>query len=64
MGAASYPARTFKNKRMAGHMGNVKSTVLNLEVVKTIPEKNLILIKGGIPGPNKGYVIIRNSIKA
>jgi large subunit ribosomal protein L3 len=39
MGAASYPARTFKNKRMAGHMGNVKSTVLNLEVVKTIPEK-------------------------
>lgn len=64
MGAASYPARTFKNKRMAGHMGNVKSTILNLEVVKTIPEKNLILIKGGVPGPNKGYVIIRNSIKA
>lgn len=64
MGAASYPARTFKNKRMAGHMGNVKSTVLNLEVVKAIPEKNLLLIKGGIPGPNKGYVIIRNSVKA
>jgi len=64
MGASSDPSRTFKNKRMPGHMGNVNTTVLNLEVVRVIPEKNVILIKGGIPGPNKGLVVIRDAIKA
>lgn len=64
MGAASDPSRTFKNKRMPGHMGANNTTVLNLEVVKIMPEKNIILIKGGIPGPNKGTVVIRNSVKA
>lgn len=64
MGASSYPSRTFKSKRLPGHMGNVKSTVLNLEVAKVMPEKNVILIKGGIPGPNKGLVMIKNSVKA
>lgn len=64
MGGSSDPARTFKNKKMPGHMGNVKSTVLNLQVAKIMPEKNLILIKGGIPGPNKGFVVIRNTVKA
>ena len=64
MGACSDPSRTFKNKRMPGHMGAVNRTVLNLEVVKAIAEKNLILIKGGIPGPNKGKVVIRNTVKA
>ena len=64
MGASSDPSRTFKNKRMPGHMGAVKTTVLNLEVVKVMPEKNVILIKGGVPGPNKGMVIIRNSVTA
>ncbi len=64
MGASSDPSRTFKNKRMPGHMGNVNTTVLNLEVVRIIPEKNLILIKGGVPGPNKGLVQIRNTVKA
>ncbi|MDT8715815.1 50S ribosomal protein L3 [Clostridium sp. 19966] len=64
MGASSDPSRTFKNKRMPGHMGNVNTTVLNLEVVKIMPEKNVILIKGGVPGPNKGLVVIRNSVKA
>ncbi|MEW9095680.1 MAG: 50S ribosomal protein L3 [Clostridiaceae bacterium] len=64
MGGSSDPSRTFKNKRMPGHMGNVNTTVLNLEVVKIIPEKNLILIKGGVPGPNKGFVVIRNTVKA
>ncbi|WP_027633271.1 50S ribosomal protein L3 [Clostridium hydrogeniformans] len=64
MGASSDPSRTFKNKKMPGHMGNVKRTVINLEVVKVMAEKNVILIKGGIPGPNKGLVIIRNSVKA
>jgi len=64
MGASSDPSRTFKNKRMPGHMGAVNTTVLNLEVVKIMPEKNLLLIKGGIPGPNKGTVVIRNAVKA
>ena len=49
---------------MPGHMGAVNTTVLNLEVVKVIAEKKLILIKGGIPGPNKGTVVIRNAVKA
>ena len=64
MGASSDPSRTFKNKKMPGHMGAVNTTVLNLEVVKVMPEKNLLLIKGGIPGPNKGTVVIRNAVKA
>lgn len=64
MGASSDPSRTFKNKRMPGHMGAEKTTVLNLQVVKIMPEKNLILIKGGIPGPNKATVVIRNAVKA
>ncbi|NLM33829.1 MAG: 50S ribosomal protein L3 [Clostridiales bacterium] len=64
MGGSSDPSRTFKNKKMPGHMGNVKTTVLNLEVVRVLPEKNAILIKGGVPGPNKGLVVIKNSIKA
>ncbi|MFU0824306.1 50S ribosomal protein L3 [Clostridium sp.] len=64
MGASSDPSRTFKNKKMPGHMGHRNTTVLNLEVVKVMPEKNVILIKGGIPGPNKGYVVIRNTVKA
>lgn len=64
MGGSSDPSRTFKNKKLPGHMGNVKTTVLNLEVVKIMPEKNVILIKGGVPGPNKGIVVIRNSVKA
>ncbi len=64
MGGSSDPSRTFKNKRMPGHMGNVKTTVLNLEVVKVMADKNVILIKGGVPGPNKGVVVIRNSVKA
>ncbi|SFC81279.1 50S ribosomal protein L3 [Clostridium uliginosum] len=64
MGASSDPSRTFKNKRMPGHMGCTNITVMNLEVVKVIAEKNLLLIKGGIPGPNKGKVVIRDAVKA
>lgn len=64
MGASSDPSRVFKNKRMPGHMGSVNTTVINLEVVKVIAEKNLILIKGGIPGPNKGRVVIKDSARA
>ena len=64
MGASSDPSRTFKNKKMPGHMGARNTTVVNLQVVKIMPEKNIILIKGGIPGPNKGTVVIRNSVRA
>jgi len=64
MGASSDPSKTFKNKHMPGHMGNVNTTVINLEIVKVMVDKNIILIKGGIPGPNKGTVVIRNAVKA
>ncbi|WP_026883285.1 50S ribosomal protein L3 [Clostridium akagii] len=64
MGASSDPSRTFKNKRMPGHMGHVNTTVQNLEIARIIPEKNVILIKGGVPGPNKGFVVIKSAIKA
>jgi large subunit ribosomal protein L3 len=64
MGASSDPSRTFKGKKMPGHMGAEKSTILNLEVVKVDPERNLILVKGAVPGPKKGLVIIRDSVKA
>ncbi|MGL5614829.1 MAG: 50S ribosomal protein L3 [Sarcina sp.] len=64
MGAASDPSRTFKNKRMPGHMGSDNVTVLNLEVVKVMADKNIILIKGGIPGANRSTVVIKNSVKA
>ncbi len=64
MGAASDPSRTFKNKKMPGHMGNKKTTILNIEVVKVMADKNVLLIKGGIPGPNKGYVVIKDTVKA
>ncbi|MCY6371559.1 50S ribosomal protein L3 [Clostridium ganghwense] len=64
MGAASSPSRTFKNMKMPGQTGNKKATVLNLEVVKVMTEKNVVLIKGGIPGPNKGYIVIKDTVKA
>ncbi len=63
MGAID-PSKTFKNKKMPGHMGAKNTTVLNLEVVKVIAEKNLILVKGGIPGANKSTVVIRDAVKA
>lgn len=63
MGASSDPSRTFKNKKMPGRMGGRKCTVQNLKVVKVIEEKNLILIKGCIPGPNKAIVQIRDCVK-
>ena len=58
------PARIFKNKKMAGQYGNEQVTVLNLEVVKVDTEKNLIAVKGAIPGAKGGIVFIRDSVKA
>lgn len=64
MGAATYPGRVFKNHRMAGKMGNEQVTIQNLEVVRVIADKNLILIKGAIPGPKKGTVTLKETVKS
>ena len=64
MGANSSPSRVFKNKKMAGQYGNEQVTVLNLNVVKIDAEKNLIAVKGAIPGARGGIVFIRDSVKA
>ncbi|MDO9038395.1 MAG: 50S ribosomal protein L3 [Lutibacter sp.] len=58
IGAASYPARVFKGMRMAGRMGGNKVTVQNLRVLKVVPEKNLLVVKGCVPGHKNAYVII------
>jgi len=58
IGAASYPAKVFKGMRMGGRMGNVKAKIQNLEVVKIFPDKNLLLIKGALPGHKGAFVII------
>ena len=64
MGANSTPSRVFKNKKMAGQYGNEQVTVLNLEVVKIDAEKNLIAVKGAVPGARGGIVFLRDSVKA
>ena len=64
MGACSYPGRVFKNKKLAGHMGSVKVTVQNLEVVRVDADKNLILVKGAIPGPKGSMVTIKEAVKS
>lgn len=64
IGAASYPARVFKGMPMAGRMGNEQVTVLNLEIVKVDVERNLVLVKGAVPGPKNGRITIRKAIKA
>jgi len=58
VGASSYPSRVFKGMRMAGRMGGDKITVQNLEVLKVIPENNLLIVKGSVPGANGSYLII------
>ncbi len=58
VGASSFPSRSFKGLRMAGHMGNRRVTVRNLEVLKVLPEQNLLLVKGAVPGPVNGLVEI------
>ena len=58
MGASSYPSRVFKGMRMAGQMGNAKVKVINLQIVKIVKEKNLVLVKGSVPGANGSYIKI------
>ena len=64
MGAISNPSRVFKGKNLPGHWGSENVTILNLEVVKVDKERNAILVKGAVPGPVKGIVTLRNSVKA
>ena len=64
MGANSSPSRIFKNKHMAGQYGNEKVTIQNLDVVRVDAEKNLIAVKGAVPGARGGIVFIRNTVKA
>jgi large subunit ribosomal protein L3 len=58
MGASSWPSRVFKGMRMAGRTGGHNVKMINLQIVKLVPEKNLVVVKGSVPGPNGSYVII------
>lgn len=64
LGACSDPSRVYKGKKLAGHLGCEKVTIQNLDIVKVDAENNLLAIKGAIPGPKGGIVVIRNSVKA
>ena len=64
MGASSSPSRTIPGKKLPGHMGAENTTVVNLEVVKVDPEKNIILVKGGVPGIRGSLVMIKDTVKA
>jgi large subunit ribosomal protein L3 len=59
IGAASYPARVFKGMRMAGQTGNQKVKVQNLSIVKVVADKNLLVVKGCVPGHKNSYIIVR-----
>lgn len=63
IGQRQTPGRTWRNQKMPGHMGSLQRTVQNLRIVKILPEKNLILVKGAIPGANGDDVIVRSAIK-
>ena len=60
LGASSWPSRVFKGMRMAGHTGNERVKILNLQVIKVIPENNLIVVKGSVPGARNSYVIVED----
>ena len=63
IGGASTPARVFRGKKMAGHLGHERVTTLNLKVIKVDPERNLLLIRGAVPGPRGGLVMVRSAIR-
>ena len=63
IGACATPSRVFKGMRMAGHAGNQRTTVLNLEIVQSDPERGLLLVRGAVPGPNGGLVMVRSAVK-
>jgi len=61
IGASSFPSRVFPGTRMAGHSGAQNVTVRNLEVVEVVAEENVLVVKGAVPGPNGGYVLVRRA---
>ncbi len=63
IGACATPSRVFKGMRMSGHMGNARVTILNLEIIQADPERNILLIRGAVPGPNGGLVMVRSAVK-
>lgn len=62
-GGRQDPGKVFKNKKMAGHMGDVTVTTLNLKVVRTDPERGLLLVEGAVPGAKGGYILVRDAVK-
>ena len=64
MGSCSDPSRVYKGKKLPGHYGNVKKTIQNLYVAKVDAERNLILVKGGVPGPKGGLLVVKEAIKS
>jgi large subunit ribosomal protein L3 len=63
IGGASTPSRVFKGQKMAGHMGHERVTTLNLKVIKVDPDRNIMLIRGAVPGPRGGLVMVRSAIR-
>jgi large subunit ribosomal protein L3 len=63
MGSNTTPARVFKGKKLPGHMGSVKITVQNLNIVRVDSERNLILVKGAVPGPKGNLLVVKNAVK-
>ncbi|MFA6244904.1 MAG: 50S ribosomal protein L3 [Candidatus Hydrogenedentales bacterium] len=63
IGASADPSKVMKGMRMPGHMGNVRVTIQNLEIVKVDPEKNLLVVRGCVPGPTGGLVMVKKSVK-
>ncbi len=61
IGASSYPSRVWPGQRMAGHMGTQRVTVRNLEIIDVNEEDNVLVVKGAVPGPNGGYVVVRRA---
>ncbi len=64
IGACATPARVFKGKRLPGRMGSDRQTIMNLDVVQVDPERNLVLVRGAIPGPKGAIVVLREAVKA
>ena len=64
IGACATPARVFKGTRMAGQLGHLRVTMLNLQVMRADPERNLLLIRGAVPGPKGGLIMVRSAVRA
>jgi large subunit ribosomal protein L3 len=64
IGASATPGRVLKGMKMAGHMGDERVTIQNLTVIRVDMERNLLLVQGSVPGPNKGIVIVRRAVKS